>query len=139
MAKQSALEKSIKAVGTAVSVPEPPYHLNEEQAAEWRRVVYRMPADWFPPEVQPFLAQFCCHMVTANWLSNLISDLEANECVDPLDPLPIKQLDLMCKMRDREVRAATTIATKLRFTTQSLRSPDAKKPAVIDGNRPWEL
>jgi hypothetical protein len=28
--------------------PEPPADLTEEQAAEWRAVVERLPADWFP-------------------------------------------------------------------------------------------
>ena len=30
--------------------PEPPEDLTEEQAAEWRAVVDRLPADWFPRE-----------------------------------------------------------------------------------------
>jgi hypothetical protein len=35
--------------------PEPPADLTEEQAAEWRAVVERLPADWFPREVEPRL------------------------------------------------------------------------------------
>ena len=41
--------------------PEPPEDLTEEQAAEWRAVVARMPADWFHRETHGLLAQYVRH------------------------------------------------------------------------------
>jgi hypothetical protein len=45
--------------------PEPPSDLTDDQAAEWRAVVERMPADWFPRETYGLLSQYCRHVVTA--------------------------------------------------------------------------
>jgi hypothetical protein len=39
--------------------------LTEDQAAEWRAVVDRLPNDWFPRETHGMLAQFCRHVCTA--------------------------------------------------------------------------
>ena len=57
--------------------PEPPEELTEEQAAEWRAVVDRLPADWFPRETHGLLAQYCRHVVSARRVARLLEELDA--------------------------------------------------------------
>jgi hypothetical protein len=42
--------------------PEPPDDLTEEQAAVWRAVMDRLPADRFPREAHGLLAQYVRHI-----------------------------------------------------------------------------
>src|SRR5262245_797932 len=52
--------------------PEPPDELTAEQAEEWRSIVNRLPADWFPRETLAMLAQYCRHVVHARRIVELI-------------------------------------------------------------------
>jgi len=45
--------------------PEPPDHLCEDAADEWRRVVAARAADWFGQEQLSHLASYCQHLATA--------------------------------------------------------------------------
>jgi hypothetical protein len=46
--------------------PPPPSDLTDEQAEEWKAIVGRLPAEWFPRETWPVLVQFCRHTVPAD-------------------------------------------------------------------------
>ena len=53
--------------------PEPPTELTREQAAEWRAVVDRLPADWFARETHGLLVQYCRHVVAARRVAELVA------------------------------------------------------------------
>jgi hypothetical protein len=76
--------------------PEPPSDLSDEQAAEWRSIVARMPADWFGRETQPLLAQYCRHVVSSRRVQQLVAAIEADEDFD------IAAYDKALKMQARE-------------------------------------
>ena len=48
---------------TELPRPQPLEELTDEQALEWRLIVNRLPADWFPAETHGILAQYCRHVV----------------------------------------------------------------------------
>lgn len=110
--------------------PDAPYDLTDEQAEEWWAVVNRMSADWFPRETHGLLAQYCRHVVAARRLSQLVKACEADAELDLL------RYDRLLKMQEREGRAMSSLATRLRITQQSLRSPRAQKPSMV--KKPWE-
>lgn len=112
--------------------PKPPADLGVDQASVWRETVNRLPPDWFPAETWPLLAQYCRHAVSAKRLGEEIEVAEATKA----DP---KDRDLLLKMHDREGRAMSSLATRMRLSQQS--SYDAKKGKggkTGSGPKPWE-
>lgn len=114
-----------------VQRPDAPYELTDEQADEWRSVVGRLPADWFPRETWPMLAQYCRHVVAARRIGQLIA---ANEKGDVID---VDMLDRLYKMQEREGRAISSLATRMRMTQQSTYDKSKKKGLSVS-ERPWE-
>ena len=110
--------------------PDAPYDLTDEQTEEWWAVVNRLPADWFPRETHGLLADYCRHVVKSRRIAQLVASAESD------DPLDINMLDKLYKMAERESRAASSLATRLRLTQQATVSPKAKKPEMV--KKPWE-
>ena len=134
---------------------EPPIDLTAEEAREWVKVVNRMPADWFPAETLPMLAQYCRHVVGCRRIAYLIQDLSTfNETCGAYDidgdaifdaegnPIrlrcayPVEEYDRLLRMQDREGRALTSLATKMRMTQQTTYDKSRKKPNT--GNPLWD-
>lgn len=111
--------------------PDPPSDLSDEQADEWRAVVTRMAADWFPRETHGMLAQYCRHVVAARRVSQIVAQLEAAEEFD------IDGYDKALKMQEREGRAISSLATRMRISQQAtVRAEKARKPSQV--RKPWE-
>lgn len=126
---------ALAVVGTAafeaIRRPEPPDDLTDEQSAEWWAVVNRLPADWFPRETHGMLAQYCRHVVAARRISQLIAASELDE------ELSVKDYDRLLKMQEREGRAISSLATRMRISQQAtVRAEKARKPTVV--KRPWD-
>lgn len=116
VAKSSAIEK--------VERPDAPYDLTDEQTEEWWAVVNRLPADWFPRETHALLAQYCRHVVSARRVSQMIVAAEGCPEVD------VDQLDKLYKMQEREGRAMSSLATRMRITQQTTYDKSKQKPKV---------
>ncbi len=56
--------------------PDPPRDLTAGQAVEWRAIVRRMPADWFPRETHGLLADYCRHVLRSRKIATLIDRIE---------------------------------------------------------------
>lgn len=110
--------------------PEPPQELTEEQSEEWLAVVNRLPADWFPRETWPMLAQYCRHVVSARRVAQLIAAQEAAEEFD------IDAYDKLLKLQEREGRALSSLATRMRITQQATYDKSKKKP--LQPKKPWD-
>lgn len=110
--------------------PKPPCDLNDEQSFEWVAIVNRLPADWFGRETQGLLAQYCRHVIAARRVAALIASAEADpEC-------SIKDYDRLLKMQEREGRAISSLATKMRLSQQTTYDKSKKKPSTA--RKPWE-
>lgn len=112
--------------------PDAPYDLTDEQAQEWWAVVNRLPADWFTRETHPLLAQYCRHIVQARKLAQLIERMQADE-----DGFDIKDFDRLLKMQEREGRAISSLATKMRISQQATLTKRAEKGAG-GSRKPWQ-
>lgn len=118
---------------TAVRRPDPPEDLTDEQAHEWRSVVNRMPSDWFPRETHPLLAQYCRHASAAKHIAELIENLMAS-AAEENDWLGT--YDKLLKMQDREGRALSSLATKMRVSQHA--QYNSRKKSGTNLPRPWE-
>lgn len=131
--RKSAASMEIAAVSTveAVMRPDAPYDLTDEQSAEWWAVVNRMPADWFPRETHGMLAQYCRHVVAARRVAQLIANAEKQKALD------VEEYDRLLKMQEREGRAISSLATRMRISQQAtVRAESARKPKMVA--KPWE-
>lgn len=129
--RTSSAELSVISGGGIETVrrPDPPSDLTEEQADEWRAVVTRLPADWFPRETHGMLAQYCRHVVSARRCAQLVTQIEAAKEFD------LDAYDKALKMQEREGRAISSLATRMRISQQATvradkarRGPTIKKP-----------
>lgn len=112
--------------------PDAPYDLTDEQSGEWWAVVNRLPADWFPRETHGVLAQYCRHVVAARRVAQLIAAEEESG-----SDLDLARYDTLLRMQEREGRALSSLATRLRITQQSTVSAKTKKPPMA-AKKPWE-
>lgn len=153
MARPSNLQKQAEYVHER---PEAPSHLTPDQAAVWDDLFSTVAPEWIAPESYPLAAMYCQHVANSKTLAALIAANDAKRIagvdgiaaalgVDPLDGL---QFDLagwfklhaaMLRALDKENRAASSLATRLRITTQALRTAD-HSPATrnLSAEMPWE-
>lgn len=109
--------------------PDAPYDLTDEQADMWRMVVASKPADHFSPDLFPLLASYCRHIVEARHISQLIEQAKFGSELD------VPEYDRLCKMRERETRAAASMAIKTGLTNSEDRK--AKRRAPLKA-APWQ-
>lgn len=127
----AALEVAKPVEVETVQRPDAPYDLTDEQAEEWWAVVNRLPADWFPRETHGLLSDYCRHVVRGRKISQMIEAAQGEEPVD------IDRLDKLYKMGERESRAASSLATRMRITQQATSSHRAQKPPMVV-KKPWQ-
>lgn len=111
--------------------PEPDSTLTVEQASEWREIVNRLPADWFPRETWGLLAQYCRHVVSSRRVAALISQCEAAEGLD------LDAYDKLLKMQEREGRALSSLATRMRISQQGTLDREKRKGKTLSA-KPWQ-
>lgn len=114
-----------------VARPDAPYELTDEQAAIWRRVADDLPADWFTPKHSGLLKQYCRHEAQSDRIAMLIEQ----EMQKP--ELEIAQYDKLLAMQEREGRALSSLATRMRITQQALYDKSKKAPSN-SVRKPWE-
>lgn len=131
--RKSSAALTVPAVSTVETIqrPDAPYDLTDEQAEEWWAVVNRMPADWFPRETHGMLAQYCRHVVAARRVAQLVAACEQNADLD------VEQYDRLLKMQEREGRAISSLATRMRISQQSTFDKERKKGTQV--RKPWEI
>lgn len=131
--RKSSAELSVIGPGGVETVrrPEPPADLSDEQADEWREVVNRLPADWFPRETWAILAQYCRHVTRARRLAQLIERAEQAEEVD------IKEYRDLLRSEEEQSRAIASLATKMRISQQATYDKSKTKGKATT-KRPWD-
>jgi hypothetical protein len=116
MPRKSAAALSVVAPPPGQKRPEPPAELTEEQAVEWRLVVDRLPPDWFPAETYQLLVAYCRHVVQARVIAELIKDFHKEWLATDEG---LHRYDKLTQMADREARAISSLATRMRLSQQS--------------------
>ncbi len=127
--RQSAA--SLAVITKAETPPDAPYELTDAEASIWRGITNALPAHWFPRETLELLAAYCRACATADFVSREIARYEVEWLTAEGG---IERLGKLTGSRDREVRTAASLATRLRLTNQS--RYDGKKAARRHGDRP---
>lgn len=116
-----------------------PLHMSDAEQAVWVDVVNDQPANAFSPTHGPLLEMYCRHVVQSRIIADEILNFDRSWLADD-DGL--KRYDRLLAMAEREGRAASSLATRLRITRQAIdqqtvarsiiNAPKAKKPWEID-------
>ena len=134
MAKRGRVSAAALMIATPVlktERPDAPYDLTDEQSEEWWAVVNRMPADWFPRETHAMLAQYCRHVVASRRVAQLVAACEKDKNLD------VEKYDRLLKMQEREGRAISSLATRMRISQQAtVKFEQARKPLEME--KPWD-
>lgn len=110
----------------------PPYGIGDEEAEVWIRIVEDQPADAYTGKDADVLAAYCRHVVRGNRIMQMIDQVERGESLDT------DEYDKLLKMHERESRAMSSLATRLRITKQATtnhRGNDQTKKRKA----PWQI
>lgn len=116
-----------------------PVHMTDAEQEVWLEVVNDQPASAFTRTHSPLLEQYCRHVVQARLIADEIMNFDRAWLADD-DGL--KRYDRLLGMQEREGRAASSLATRLRITRQA--TADPKTVGRANGRqgksrKPWEL
>ncbi len=118
----------------------PPVPLSEAEQEIWDRVVADEPAGAFTPEHADLLVNYCRHIVQATVIAGLINKMKPNQLQTEEG---LERYETLLRMRDKEVRGASSLATRLRITRQATYDPKTLSRAKTNqsgkGAKPWEI
>ena len=115
-----------------------PAHMSAAELAVWLEVVNDQPAGAFSATHAPLLELYCRHIVQARVLADELVNFERAWLADD-DGL--KRYDRLLGMAEREGRAASSLATRLRITRQAIDQQTVARSIVNapKARKPWEL
>lgn len=134
--RSSAADEVLNAKITAR--PDAPKDLTKFQKSEWKAIVDRMPADWFTRETHGLLRQYLVHAENSTKLTTLVNEYNVDLVITPDG---IEMFEKLTKMLEREGRAMSSLATRLRLTQQSRYNPATANVASTKAGvakKPWE-
>lgn len=135
------------AAALAVAVPptpatarlKAPAHISDAEMAVWTEVVNDQPAEAFSATHRPLLELYCRHVVQARIVADELLNFD-RAWMTTDDGL--KRYDRLLTMAERESRAASSLATRLRITRQAIEHPTTVGRALAKQaktKKPWEL
>lgn len=116
----------------------PPVHISDAERAVWLEVVNDQPGGSFSATHAPLMELYCRHVVNARVLADELANFDRAWLADD-DGL--KRYDRLLAMAERESRAASSLATRLRITRQATTDPKTVGRAVRNApkqRKPWE-
>jgi hypothetical protein len=140
--KKSAASREVAGLVTSVTGEQrlkAPAHLSDAEQGVWLEVVNDQPASAFSPTHSPLLEMYCRHIVNARILADELLNFDRAWLADD-DGL--KRYDRLLAMAERESRAASSLATRLRITRQAVEHPTTVGRSLKNqskGRKPWEL
>jgi len=139
MPRKSAAALAVASVAGPLEIKRlvAPVHISEAERAVWLEVVNDQPADAFTITHAPLLELYCRHVVQARIVAEEMANFDRAWLADD-DGL--KRYDRLLAMAEREGRAASSLATRLRITRQAIDQQTVARALVKDVKRkPWEL
>jgi hypothetical protein len=96
-----------------------------------------LPGGWISPAQEPLLAAYCRHISAADHLAGMIDKFDP----DLKDSRALQRFNKLLAMRERETKALSSVATRMRLTPQSQMHPRTAARAVDGakgGRKPWD-
>jgi hypothetical protein len=116
-----------------------PAHLSDAELSVWAEVVNDQPADAFSATHIPLLEMYCRHVVQSRVIADELLNFDRSWMADDEG---LKRYDRLLAMQEREGRAASSLATRLRLTRQAVEHPRTTMRALANkpkSRKPWEL
>jgi hypothetical protein len=116
-----------------------PAHISEAELTVWLEVVNDQPASAFTATHAPLLELYCRHIVQARILADELTNFDRAWMADDEG---LKRYDRLLSMNERESRAASSLATRLRITRQAVEHPATVGTSLKNqskARKPWEL
>ena len=140
--RKSAASIGIAGISTSINSVQrlaAPRHMSDAEQSVWCDVVNDQPANAFTPTHGPLLELYCRHIVHARILADELTNFDRAWMADD-DGL--KRYDRLLAMSERESRAASSLATRLRITRQAVEHPNTVGNSISSqskSRKPWEL
>ena len=137
--RKSAASIAVRAAPTLSDSRLPaPLHMSDAEQAVWVDVVNDQPASAFSPTHGPLLEMYCRHVVLSRVLADEILNFDRAWIADD-DGL--KRYDRLLAMHERESRAASSAATRLRITRQAIDQQTVARSIINapKAKKPWEI
>lgn len=117
---------------------QPPGHVSEAERGVWLELVGDQPAAAFTAVHSPLIEMYCRHVVQSRILADEIVNFDRAWLADK-DGLD--RYDRLLKMAERETRAASSFATRLRITRQAVdqQTVARQNKNAPTARKPWEL
>ena len=114
-----------------------PVTMSQAECEVWAQVVNDHPADCFTDTHIPILELYCRHIIRGSILQEKILAFNP-DWLDEDDGL--KRYDKLLGMAEREGRAASSLATRLRITRQAIDQQTVARAQQRGGKkkRPWD-
>jgi len=114
--------------------PDPPEELSLDQALEWRKIVTRMPVDWFTAETFPLLIELCRHICHSRLIERQMEAVRVRyekEGKDTLtDPEYLAAMSMLEHRHGFQTDRISRISAKLRLTPSSRYARDVAEQQV---------
>lgn len=137
--RKSAASIAVRAAPTLSDSRLPaPLHMSDAERAVWVDVVNDQPANAFSQTHGPLLEMYCRHVVLSRVLADEILNFDRSWLADD-DGL--KRYDRLLAMHERESRAASSAATRLRITRQAIDQQTVARSIINapKAKKPWEI
>lgn len=115
-----------------------PLHMSDAEQAVWVDVVNDQPANAFSPTHGPLLEMYCRHVVQSRIIADEILNFDRSWLADDEG---LKRYDRLLAMHERESRAASSAATRLRITRQAIDQQTVARSIINapKAKKPWEI
>jgi hypothetical protein len=116
-----------------------PAHMSDAERAVWLELVNDQPATAFMVTHIPMIEAYCRHVVQSRILADELLNFDRAWLADD-DGL--RRYDRLLAMHERETRAASAAATRLRITRHAVDHPTTVGRALNNqakSRKPWEL
>jgi hypothetical protein len=138
--RQSLASKTVALANpiTAEQRLQPPLSMSDAEMSVWAEVVNDHPASAFTAMHSPILEMYCRHIINGRILADELLNFERSWLADD-DGL--KRYDKLLGMSERESRAASSLATRLRITRQAIDHNTAGNMIKnqVRTKKPWEI
>ena len=139
--KSAASSQVAKALVGSLGISQrlaPPVHMSDAEASVWLQVINDQPASSFTDTHSPMLEQYCRHVVQSRVVADMICAFDSAWANDDEG---LKRYDKLLAMQEREGRAASSLATRLRITRQAIDQVTVARSQINapKGRKPWEI
>lgn len=138
--RKSAASQAVAVLPASTVRLKAPAHISDAELAVWTDLVNDQPAEAFTVTHVPMLELYCRHIVQARIVADELLNFDRAWMASDEG---LKRYDRLLTMAERESRAASSLATRLRITRHAVDHPSTVGRAVArqqsKTRKPWEL